>query len=161
MRGRLVGLGILIVIALVISYFSEANRDDAGVVTKSGDVSAAEVQVGDCFDDLSQFSEASSTFTSVHAVPCNEAHSWQAFHESESTLESYSEGDIKADAEAICDSATQSLIYNMSSIKYDAFKNSQIQYFFPTYKSWTLKGDRKVQCLLGSDDETYFTSVFD
>ncbi|CAB4756182.1 unannotated protein [freshwater metagenome] len=161
MRGRALGIGVIVVIALLISHFTSAGRDDSGEITKSGDVSASEVQVGDCFDDLPQLSTEGSTFSSVHAVPCNEGHHWQAFHQEGSSLESYSETDIKSEAGAICNSVAQTLINNMSPIKYDAFQNVQLTYFAPTYKSWSTHGDRLVQCLIGSDTESYFTSVLE
>ena len=161
MRGRVLGIGALVVIALIISHFTDAGRDDTGVVNKSGDVSASEVRVGDCFDDLPQANVEGSTFSSVHAVPCLEGHHWQAFHEEAAALETFSDTDIQSAADTICNNATQNLIDNMSSIKFDAFQNAKLTYFAPTYKSWTLHGDRVVQCLIGSDSETYFTSVFD
>ena len=161
MRGRVLGIGALVVIALIISHFTDAGRNDAGEVTKSGDVSAAEVQVGDCFDDLPQVGAEGSTFSSVHAVPCVEGHHWQAFHEEAASLDSFSDDAIESAANSICDAATQTLINNMSSIKYDAFRNAQLTYFAPTYKSWTIHGDRSIQCLIGSDSESYYTSVFE
>lgn len=161
MRARVIGIGVFIVIALLISHFTDAGRNDAGEVTKSGDVSAADVQVGDCFDEIPALSPEGSTFQSVHAVPCSEGHHWQAFHEENTSLESYSETDVLSSAGQICDSATETLINSMSSIKFDAFQNAQVTYFTPTYSSWSDKGDRLVQCLIGSDDESYFTSVFE
>lgn len=161
MRARILGFGVLIVIALIISHFTDAGRDDTGVLTKSGDLSASEVQVGDCFDDLPQSSSEGSTFSSVHAVPCSEGHHWQAFHEETTSLESFSDSAIQSAADTICSNATRNLVDSMSSIKFDAFQTAGLTYFTPTYKSWTLHGDRIVQCLIGSDTETYFTSVFD
>ena len=124
-------------------------------------MSATEVQVGDCFDDLPQLSTEDSTFTSVHAVPCSESHHWQAFHQENAVGDSYSEANIASTADDICNAATQTLINNMSSIKFDAFQNAQLTYFTPTYKSWTVHGDRSFQCLIGNDTESYFTSVFE
>lgn len=161
MRARGLGIGVLIVIALIISHFTDAGRNDAGEVTKSGDVSAADVQVGDCFDDLPQLSTEGNTFSSVHAVPCSESHHWQAFHQGSASGDSYSKENIDSAADSICNAATENLISNMSSIKFDAFQSAQLTYFAPTYKSWTVHGDRSVQCLIGSETESYFTSVFE
>lgn len=161
MRARVIGFGILAIIALIISNITDANRNDSGEVTKSGDVSATDVQVGDCFDDLSDLSTEGSTFSSVHAVPCNEGHHWQAFHQDGTSLESYSESDIESAASSICGTAAQSLLTGMSSIKYDAFQNAELAHFAPTYDSWNNNDDRLIQCLIGSDSEVYFTSVFE
>lgn len=161
MRARVIGFGILAIIALIISNITNADRNDSGEVTKSGDVSATEVQVGDCFDDLSDLSTEGTTFSSVHAVPCNEGHHWQAFHQDDTSLESFSISDIESAASSICGSAVQSLINGMSSIKYDAFQNAELAHFVPTFKSWSENNDRLIQCLIGSDSEIYFTSVFE
>ena len=161
MRARVIGFGVIAIIALIISNFTDANRHDSGEVTKSGDVSAAEVQVGDCFDDLSDISTEGSTFSSVHAGPCNEGHHWQAFHQDDTSLESFSVSDIESAASSICGSAAQSLINAMSSIKYDAFQNAELAHFAPTLDSWNNNSDRLIQCLIGSDSELYFTSVFE
>ena len=158
---KFIGWGFIALVALTISHFTSADRNDSGEITKSGDVSASEVQIGDCFDDLPQSSEEGTTFSSVHAVPCSEAHHWQAFHEESASLDTYSDAGIEAAAGVICNNASQTLVNNMSSIKYDAFQNAKLTYFAPTYKSWTVHGDRSVQCLIGSDYETYFTSVFE
>ena len=158
MRVRVLGVGAIIATALIISNFTDAGRNDAGEVTKSGDVTAREIQVGDCFDDLSEFS-AEGTFSSLHAVPCNEGHHWQVFYQKASSLNSYSETLIDYEIETMCNTAAQTLVSNMSSIKYDAFQNVSLTYFYPSYKSWT-RGDRSLQCLIGNDTELYFTSVF-
>ena len=161
MRSRVIGFGVLIVIALIVGHFTDAGRNDSGVVTKSGDVSASEVHVGDCFDNLPKAGVEGSTFSSVHAVPCSEGHHWQAFHDESTSLETFTTTGIQSVADEICNNATQTLINNMSSIKFDAFQNAKLTYFAPTYKSWTLHSDRAIQCLIGSDSETYFTSVFE
>lgn len=160
MRARVLGFGLLIVIALIIGHFTDAGRNDAGEITKSGDVTATEVQVGDCFDELPQTSTEGTTFTSVHAVPCSEGHHWQVFYQESLFAESFSVSYIESKADSICNAAAQTLVNNMSSIKFDAFQNAQLTYFAPTEKSWTLHGDRSIQCLFGNDTESYFTSAF-
>jgi hypothetical protein len=161
MRARVIGFGIIAIIALIISNVTDADRNNSGEVTKSGDVSATEVQVGDCFDELSDISTEGSTFSSVHAVPCNEGHHWQAFYQDGTSLESFSVSDVESAASSICGSAAESLINGMSSIKYDAFQNAQLAHFAPTFKSWNNNNDRLIQCLIGSASEIYFTSVFE
>lgn len=161
MRSRIIGFFILVALGLVIEQCSSAKRDDAGVITKSGDVSAFEIQVGDCFKELPNLNETAQSLSTVSAVPCNEAHHWQAFNKSYSSLADYSEEGVSQEANTVCNSAAQNLVNNMSAIKYDAFSNAQVTLFYPTYKSWTLRGDRAIDCLIGNDTETYFTSVFE
>ena len=83
------------------------------------------------------------------------------FQQEQQELESFSESDIESAASSICGSAAQSLLTGMSSIKYDAFQNAELAHFAPTHDSWNNNDDRLIQCLIGSDSEVYFTSVFE
>ena len=159
MRTKLVGLLILVALGLILDQCTSAKRDDAGQITKSGDVSAFEIQVGDCFKDLPQVEQ--TTLSSVSAVPCNEAHHWQAFASSSITLSEYSEAGVKQAASVLCSERAETLVINMSAIKFDAFQSAGLTYFYPTSKSWNSRSDRSVDCLIGSDTNTYFASVLD
>ena len=158
MRTRVIGFIILAIIGFTISECSSADRNDSGDVVKSGDVQASDTQVGDCFNDLPADGEP---FSSLKAVPCIEGHQYQLFYRGTSTLSSFSEEAAFQEAEEICQDAAVSLFRQMSAIKYDAFKDADLGYIYPTEKSWSSKGDRKVECLVGSDTETYFTSILD
>jgi hypothetical protein len=83
------------------------------------------------------------------------------FYQGTSTLTSYSEDAARQEASDICNEAVNNLFNQMSPIKYDAFRNAEIGYFYPTSDSWTSSDDRLIECLVGSDVETYFTSVLD
>jgi hypothetical protein len=159
MRSRIIGLIILVLIGLTISECSSADRNDAGEITKAGDVNAFDIQTGDCFNDLPF--EDETALSSVEAVPCNEPHHWQAFYSGTVTLTSFSEASARQVTSDECDQAVSKLISQMSSIKLDAFQNARIAYFYPTEESWNSKGDRTLDCLIGSDTDTYFTSIFD
>lgn len=161
MRGRIIGFGLLVLVGLIVSNFTSADRNAEGEITKSGDVSVVEVQLGDCFDDLTIAEDGSSTVSSLHAVPCSEGHQWQNFYQEELTLDSYSEDEVSQSADSICSSAAERLASNMSAIKIDAFRNANVTISQPTFKSWTVSSDRTVGCLIGSDLDTYYTSVFD
>ena len=158
MRTRVIGFIILAIIGFTISECSSADRNDLGDIVKSGDVQASDTRVGDCFNELPADGE---TFSSVRAVPCNEAHQWQLYFRGTSTLSSFSEDVVRLETSDICKEAASTLFNQMSAIKYDAFKNAELGFFYPTSDSWTSDDDRKLECLVGSDSETYFTSVFD
>jgi hypothetical protein len=158
MRTRLIGVIILAIIGFTISECSSADRNDSGDIVKSGDVQAFETRVGDCFNELPADGE---TFSSIKAVPCNEAHQYQLFYRGTSTLTSFSEDSARQEASEVCNEAADTLFNQMSAIKYDAFKNADLGFFYPTSKSWASNDDRALECLIGSDVETYFTSVFD
>jgi hypothetical protein len=158
MRTRIIGFIILAIIGFTISECSSADRNDSGDIVKSGDVQASETRVGDCFNELPADGE---TFSSVKAVPCNEAHQYQLFYRGTSSLTSFSEEAARQEASEVCNEAADSLFNQMSAIKYDAFKSADLGFFYPTSESWTSNNDRALECLVGSDVETYFTSVFD
>ena len=157
MRTRVIGFIILAIIGFTISECSSADRNDSGDIVTSGDVQVSDTRVGDCYNDLPADAE---TFSSVKAVPCNEAHQYQLFYQGVSTLTSFSEDAARQEASAVCNEAADTLFNQMSAIKYDAFKSAKLAFFSPTSDSWTSNDDRKLECLVGSDTETYFTSVF-
>jgi hypothetical protein len=161
MSERLIGFGILVVIGLTISQCTSADRNDAGQITKAGDVSVTDVQLGDCFDDLTDSSGVAVTLSSLRAVPCNEGHHWQVFHQEELTLSDYDEDSVSQSAEYICNQAADTLYANMSAIKFDAYQNANLSLTYPTYKSWTVGSDHLVGCLVGDHLETYYSSVFE
>lgn len=161
MRRRLVGFAILVVIGLIIGQFTSAERNEAGEITKSGDVGVTEVQLGDCFDDLLDATGTGVTFSSLNAVPCNEGHHWQVFHQEDITLNDFSEKAAGEMAEYICNQEADALLINMSSVKYDAFQNASFTVTYPTFKSWTIGNDRSIGCLVGDDSQTFYTSVFE
>lgn len=158
MRTRVIGFIILAIIGLTISECTSADRNDSGEIVKSGDVQASDTRVGDCYNELPADGE---TFSSIKAVPCNEGHQYQLFYRGTSTLSTFSEEAALQEAENICQDAANTLFRELSPIKYDAFKDADLGYFYPTSKSWSSNGDRKVECLVGSDTETYFTSILD
>ena len=158
MRTRIIGFIILAIIGFTISECSSADRNDSGNIVKSGDVQASDTRVGDCFNELPADGE---TFSSVKAVPCNEAHQYQLFYRGTSTLTSFSENAVRQEASDVCNEAADTLFNQMSAIKYDAFKGAALAVFYPTSNSWTSSDDRKLECLVGNDTDTYFTSVFD
>ena len=158
MRTRVIGFIILGIIGFTISECSSADRNDSGDIVKSGEVQASDTRVGDCYNELPIDGE---TFSSVKAVPCNEGHQYKLFFRGTSSLDSYSEDVIRQEASDLCNEATDRLFNQMSAIKYDAFKSADIGIFYPTSSSWSSSDDRKIDCLVGSDTETYYSSVFD
>lgn len=158
MRTRIGGFIILAIIGFTISECSSADRNDSGDIVKSGEVQASDTKVRDCLNELPASGE---TFSSVTAVPCNEAHQYQLFYRGTSTLTSYSEDAALQEASDVCNAAGEMLFNQMSAIKYDAFKNVDYAFFYPTSDSWASSDDRAIECLVGSDTETYYSSVFD
>ena len=160
-RSRIIGIIILGIIGLTISQCTSAKRDDAGQITKSGDLDAFVTQVGDCLNDLLPVGETGIDISSVDATPCTQPHHWQVFYKSSTELNSFSAQGILDDASFICNSALEALVGSMSYLKATEYGNADLTYFGPTNKSWTIKGDRTIDCLIGSDTKLFYTSIFD
>ena len=161
MKSRIIGFAILVAIGLILDQCSSAKRDDSGQITTSGNVSAFEMKVGDCFKSLPSNLSESTSFSDVEAVPCNEGHHWQNYFEGTIDLVAFNEDAVANAADALCNDAAQKLIYKMSAIKYDAYQNAKLSFVYPTYESWTNKGDRSVSCVIGSSIDLYYSSVLD
>ena len=161
MRSRLIGFALLVCVGLILDQCSSAKRDETGQITKSGNVSAFDMKVGDCFKSLPSDLNESTSFSDVEAVPCNEGHHWQNYYEGTIDLVEFDEDAVAIASDELCNEAAKKLIYEMSSIKYDAFHDAKLSFIYPTFKSWTSKGDRSVSCVIGSDVDFYYSSVLD
>lgn len=158
-RNRIVGLILLVIFGSIISQCTSAKRDDAGQITESGDLDAFVTQIGDCLDDLPDNHLNGINISTVGATPCTQPHHWQVFYKSSTELDSFSMQGIKDDASFICNSALDALAGSMSYLKATEYEDAELTYFGPTEKSWTIKGDRTIDCLIGSDTKLYYSSV--
>ncbi|MBA3531902.1 MAG: septum formation family protein [Ardenticatenales bacterium] len=111
----------------------------------SGDISAFEVEVGDCFGDPGQ-----DDVSTLEAVPCDQPHDNEAYH-----LADYPAGpnepfpgeeEIDTFAEEACVTAFEE--YVGLSFQESVF---QVTYLQPTEETWE-DGDREVVCTLYSDE---------
>jgi hypothetical protein len=158
-KNRIIGFIILVIVGSIISQCSSAKRDDAGKITKSGDLDAFVTQIGDCLNDLPDNHASGINISTVGATPCTQAHHWQVFYKSSTELDSFSVQAIKDDASFICNSALDALVGSISYLKATEYGDADLTYFGPTNKSWTIKGDRTIDCLIGSDTKLYYSSV--
>jgi hypothetical protein len=159
-KNRLIGLIILVIFGAVVSQCSSASRDDAGQITKSGDLDVRETRVGDCFVDFPNVTESSVDVASIKASPCNEPHSWQIFHKSSISLDEYSDEAVVTASDEICSYAIDALFASLSYSKLNEHKNSDFNILNPTQRGW-LQGNKTVDCLIGSDTQIYYTSVLE
>jgi len=158
-KNRIIGFVVLGIIGLIISQFTGAKRDDSGQITKSGDIGAFETHIGDCLKDMPNIPDAGTSINNLNAIPCNEAHHWQVFYKSSINLSTYSEQGVIDSASSICNSGIDALWQSISSLKASEYGDADITYLHPTSESWNTKGDRAVDCLIGSDTQIYYSSV--
>ncbi len=123
--------------------FGDVVRDDDGAISEGGDLGASEMVVGDCFDDFNQGGLTSS----VEAIPCEQEHVYEVFHDFSLPEGDYPDADtIDAAAYEECDDAFDEFV----GVSYD---DSTLEYFFfaPTEEGWTAYDDRLVSCIIGSE----------
>ena len=159
-KNRILGLIIFVIIAAIFTNCTSASRDSSGKITESGDLQVTEMRVGDCFIDIPNVTEEIAEIASVKAIPCNEPHSWQVFHKSSISLDGYSVAAITAESSQICDYAIEALISTLNDSQFNEYRNADINIAQPTSTSFA-KGDRAATCLIGSDSQTYYTSILD
>lgn len=145
---RLVLFGVIALVAIGATYFLAARRGDTGAITGAGDLSVFELQVGDCFDVTTDGTELES----VRAIPCDEAHTYEAFWSG-----NYA-GDVQpAEAEYVAWLEDQCLpafeTYVGLAYADSVFYTSSLS---PTVESWA-DGDRSFTCYLHNQDESPMT----
>jgi len=159
-KNKLVVWIVVIIFGAIISQCTSAKRDGSGEITKSGDLQVSETRIGDCFTDLPDVTEEAADISSVKAISCNEPHSWQIFHKSSLTLDEYSETAVIDESNQICDYAIESLIMGLNDLQINEYRTADLNIIQPTSSSWN-KGNRAVNCLIGSDTKIYYSSILD
>jgi hypothetical protein len=158
------GLGLGVAAWAGIAGVDSTTRDDAGQITVQGELGAFVTQLGDCINDVPEETTSEViSFSTVTGVPCDQPHHWQVIHKGEITLEEFSESGVMREAEILCASALDGIFDSLDESDIDRvaqFENSYDTSFFPSPESW-VEGDRTVDCLIGSDEETYTDSFLD
>ena len=133
----------VIYVAAALGFFvygavTDADRDGSGAIVDGGSVDAFNVQVGDCFDDSTSFSDEIS---SVPGVPCSEPHDNEAFAVFDVSIENYLDDDAMYD-----------LSYNSCMERFESFvgkdyesSSLEITTMYPSSESWQ-QNDREVIC---------------
>jgi hypothetical protein len=140
-----------------ISAIDNTTRNETGEIVESGDLGAFVTKVGDCIYDLPRDSD---TVDILKGVPCSEPHQWQVIHKENSNLTEFSQTAIEDEAVEICDAAIDSLGNTLDNLKLFEYKDTTYQYFLPTPESWENE-DRIIDCLIGSETEIFYSSIFD
>ena len=158
MLKKIVGVAALGGVAVFgIGSVDNTTRDEQGEIVESGELGAFVTQIGDCFFELPQNEQGVST---VPGVPCADAHHWQVAHKENISLAEYSEAGVNTLADQVCDNAFQGIASSLSYDKQLEYQNAKTTGLIPTEGSWA-KGDRTVDCLVGSEIEIYYSSILD
>lgn len=142
--------GGIVLIGIIYTACTEAQRNDEGVITDSGKVEATKFQVGDCFLEI-----ATEEFADAEGVPCSAPHAFEVFAEAKIPLEMTPESSQFATfAEDFC---TENA-YTYVDPSFD-FMNITYDIIVPTDESF-LKGDRTFQCIFLSTDGSNLVETF-
>lgn len=130
----------------------------SGVGDLAGDIAkqmVPAIAIGECTNLEAASSEKSSEVNAIEKVPCDQAHSWEAYAEKQ-----YGADDTFPGEEAVitaskdyCDAQFEGFVgrkYDESAI--------EVQYLYPTESSWKLK-DRTITCLVGSSNKDVVGSL--
>jgi Septum formation len=140
---RRIPVGWLLVVVFVagtaiVGWYFSAGRSSSGEITKSGDLIASELRVGDCFDLKDPTADEVEDVT---AVPCTAEHEYEVLF-----VGSFPSGDYPPET------TFETYVGNNCRPAFDAYigkalaeSELDIFWFYPTDDAWR-SGDRSVQC---------------
>lgn len=144
---RATGLALSL-IGLACSGLDDISNDDPyeyepvaeEPATQEEEVSAFNIQVGDCFQNVN-----GTTVTDLTVVPCSQPHDNEAYHTFDVRMPSFDEAKIEQKSEKICVVEFQKYVgKDYDSSQYYA------AWMTPTAGSWA-NGDREVICILNQE----------
>lgn len=141
MKKRFTATALASLLALAGAACSdEPNRDDAGAITEEGDLDAWSIAVGDC---LLEPQMVDGEFSDIAAVPCGEAHDYEAIHVFDIADEVVFPGEEKTS-----ELAGEGCLAEFDAAIGAAYADSTLDFtiFTPTLESWA-QGDREVVCV--------------
>lgn len=132
-----IGVGVLLIGAIGAWYFN-ASRSGSGEITRSGDLPASELRVGDCFDLKDPTAE---NVDDVAARVCTEEHEFEVYF-----VGILPAGDYPGDA-AFSNYVDVECLASFETYIGTPYLESELDvfYFTPTVETWN-EGDRSIQC---------------
>ncbi|MBM6403176.1 DUF4190 domain-containing protein [Phycicoccus sp. CSK15P-2] len=124
--------------AVAFAVLSSATRGDDGAVVSSGQVSARDLHVGDCFEEITE----RSTIYSLPAVPCSEPHQAEVFATFDLEPGPFP-GDDRLDTLATRGCTERFETSALGSTTSDEF---DLYYLYPLRQNWR-EGDREIVCI--------------
>jgi hypothetical protein len=135
---RLVVLAVIVVVASIAGWYFNASRSSSGQISRAGDLAAADLRVGDCFDFKDPSADAVGDVT---ARPCTDEHEYEMFF-----VGSLPGGEYPA-KDAFETFAHDNCIPAFTTYVGKVYEESKLDFYwlFPEGEAWG-KGDRSVQC---------------
>ena len=131
-------VAVIVVGAAITGWYFNASRSSTGEITKQGDLTAADLRVGDCFDLKDP---AANEINDVTAIPCSKEHEFELFFVGSLPEGAYpTEEAFEAYVSTNCFPAFGTFVGK----SYDD-SDLDIYWLIPTDDAWRA-GDREVQC---------------
>ncbi len=122
-----------------------AGRDENGQIESGGDLDVFTITVGDCFfDDALAAATGEEQTSTVRAVPCDEKHAFEAYHDF--TLPEGEYPTVDAIDEAAADECLPAFDEYIG-VSYEDSKYD-FSYYSPSRETWEYRDDRLVSCVL-------------
>ncbi|MDX1493043.1 MAG: septum formation family protein [Longimicrobiales bacterium] len=133
----------------VNAFGDDTTRNAQNEIVEAGGLGAFAIEVGDCLNLPSDLNQVQS----VEGVPCNEAHSAQAY----ALFDLVGFGDEFPGAEAFAEQAGQGCYDRFEGFVGVPYEESELYFtnFEPTAESWTQLDDREIVCLLVPETGTF------
>lgn len=139
--GAILGTLWLVGVIAVVSYgaATEADRATTGALISSGDVSTADVRLGDCVTELPD-----GRVTTIGVVPCDRPHLGEVYEVWQLPGDEFpGDDEVQRFSEGRCGKVLP-VFLGLPAGKADGY---DVNYLYPLASSWRL-GDRAVTCIL-------------
>ena len=152
-------LSIAIAIAVGLNIWKAAGEVSAPSTTSTAapttqEVGTFQTKLGDCFSTLPTAQGSSM----IESIACTSEHHWQVVFQGELSASTYNAIKIQNEANQICNDQVVTIMKAMTSKSTAIFANASFT-GMPADPTAFNKGERSVDCFLGSYFETYSVAV--
>jgi hypothetical protein len=152
-------LSIAIAIAVGLNIWKAAGEVSAPSTTSTAapttqEVGTFQTKLGDCFSTLPTAQGSSM----IESVACTSEHHWQVVFQGELSVSSYNAINVQNEANQICNDQVVIILKAMTIKSTAIFANASFT-GMPASPTAFSKGERSIDCFLGSYFETYSVSI--
>jgi hypothetical protein len=152
-------LSLAIAIAIGLNIWNAAGEVSAPSTTSTAapttqEVGTFQTKLGDCFSTLPTAQGSSM----IESVACTSEHHWQVVFQGELSVSSYNAINVQNEANQICNDQVVIILKAMTIKSTAIFANASFT-GMPASPTAFSKGERSIDCFLGSYFETYSVSI--
>jgi hypothetical protein len=152
-------LSLAITIAVGLNVWNAAGEIAIPTPTPSASATAEEIgtfqtKLGDCFLSLPT-AQGSSI---IESVACTSEHHWQVVFQGDLSASTYNAVKVQDEANQMCNDKVVAIMKGLSSKSTAIFANASFTGMTATAAAFN-KGERSVDCFLGSYFETYSVAI--